>query len=239
MKLNVIGCYGLIPTIKGANGSYLLEVGGLKILLDIGAGSLIDLRKVCELDDIDVIILSHLHCDHINDLHVSRHYYYKYTNKVMPLYTPKGPQKELNMFVNEPCFDIKFIENNMQVNINGVKISFKEGQHTIPSFITKIEYEGKSFVYSGDTLLCDNLKEMVKNADFALLDSAFTEETKPEGTMHMSSYECAKLGKEMNIKKIMLTHLGPFQDRKDYISDALKGDNKDILLACPLVKVEF
>ena len=55
----------------------------------------------------------------------------------------------------------------------------------------------------------------------------------------MSSYEAAKTAKEMKVKKLMITHLAPFIDRKEYLFDAKKGSDEEILLALPMLKVEI
>ena len=238
MKLHILGCYGPVSGNDGPTSSYLMEVNNKKILMDIGSGSLVNLQKVCRIEDIDMIILSHLHSDHINDLFVLR-YYLKLIDKKIPLYAPNSPSSEFDRFKDEECFDVNVLEDDMEVELNDIKISFLSTQHPVDTFMTKIEYDNKIFVYSGDSIVNDNLKTFIKGVDFALLDGAFLSRQKLNRNTHMSSYDAAKTVKEMKVKKLMITHLAPFINRKEYLFDAKKGSDEEILLALPMLKVEI
>ena len=50
MKLTILGCYGPYPSPQGACSSYLVEGGGVRILLDMGNGSLANLERLTEID---------------------------------------------------------------------------------------------------------------------------------------------------------------------------------------------
>lgn len=238
MKLNILGCYGPISGSDGPTSSYLMEVNDKKILMDMGAGSLINLQKICKMEDIDMVILSHLHADHINDLFILR-YYLKLIDKKIPLYAPNSPISEFDRFKDEECFDVKVLEDNMEVKLDDIKISFLSTEHPVSAFMTKIEYNNKTFVYSGDSIVNDNLKTFIKGVDFALLDGAFISSQKLNRNTHMSSYEAAKTAVDMNVKKLMITHLAPFIDIKEYLFDAKKGSDEEILLAVPMLKVKI
>ena len=238
MELNVIGCYGPVSSKEGPTSSYLIKTNEKNILLDIGAGSLVNLQKVINIDDIDLIILSHLHSDHMNDLNILR-YYLENTGKKMDILLPNEPEKEYLEIASLDCFNTGVITDNMILNIEGIEFSFLSGDHPYKSYMTKISSEGKTFVYSGDTCLCDNLKVFLEGADYALLDGAFTEEHKGNPKAHMLASECAKVCEEVGVGKLMITHLSPFVDRKEYLLDAKKGSNLEATLAVPLVKVEI
>jgi len=66
MKLTVLGCYGPYPKARGACSGYLLESQDTKILIDCGNGVLSRLLEYCgNLNNIDAILISHLHPDHM------------------------------------------------------------------------------------------------------------------------------------------------------------------------------
>ncbi|MCG8541098.1 MAG: MBL fold metallo-hydrolase, partial [Clostridia bacterium] len=66
MKITILGNSGPYPRAGGACSGYLLEEDDIKILIDCGNGVLSRLLGMIEsLEDIDAIILSHLHSDHI------------------------------------------------------------------------------------------------------------------------------------------------------------------------------
>ncbi len=47
---------------------YLLDSGTTSIVFDLGPGTLLELRRHCNYRDLDGIVISHMHLDHILDL---------------------------------------------------------------------------------------------------------------------------------------------------------------------------
>ena len=78
MKLTVIGASGSFPGPGSPASCYLVTAQGVaedgvtprtwRILLDLGNGSLGVLQRYIELEELDGILLSHLHPDHCMDL---------------------------------------------------------------------------------------------------------------------------------------------------------------------------
>lgn len=63
--------------------------------------------------------------------------------------------------------------------------------------------EGRKIVYSGDTLPTETVKNLSDSADLLIHDATFAEETSHK---HSSAKDAAKLGKEANVEKLLLTH---------------------------------
>ena len=70
MKLTVLGCLGAYPYEGQGTSSYLLQADGFNLLLDAGSSTLVELEKELDPLDLDAVILSHYHHDHIADLGV-------------------------------------------------------------------------------------------------------------------------------------------------------------------------
>ena len=68
MKLTVLGPCGGFPAAGEATSGYLLELDGRHILIDCGSGVLSNLFRFISLDQLDAVILTHLHTDHICDI---------------------------------------------------------------------------------------------------------------------------------------------------------------------------
>lgn len=65
----MIGTGGNVPSPKRFCSSSLLNYKGKKILIDCGEGSQISMKKIgCGFKGIDLILITHLHGDHINGL---------------------------------------------------------------------------------------------------------------------------------------------------------------------------
>ena len=64
MRLTVVGCSGSFPGPDSPASCYLVEHDGYRVVLDLGNGALGALQRYVALDDVDAVVLSHLHADH-------------------------------------------------------------------------------------------------------------------------------------------------------------------------------
>jgi pyridoxal phosphate enzyme (YggS family) len=92
-------------------------------------------------------------------------------------------------------FELDFVQNGELRVINGVNFEFFSVKHPVTCLGFKASSNGKNFVYSGDTDLCDSLEEKIKTADLVLADGAFLSEQYKEGSPHMSAKICSSLSK--------------------------------------------
>ncbi len=69
LNLTMIGTGGNVPTPERFCSSAFINYKGIKILIDCGEGSQISMKKIgCGFKGIDLILITHLHGDHINGL---------------------------------------------------------------------------------------------------------------------------------------------------------------------------
>lgn len=68
MRVHVLGVAAGCPGSIGACPGYLIESGDHRILVDCGPGVLGPLQRICDIDQLGSIILSHAHADHLLDL---------------------------------------------------------------------------------------------------------------------------------------------------------------------------
>ena len=69
VNITMIGTGGNVPSPKRFCSSALINYKGRKILIDCGEGTQISMKKIgCGFKNIDVILITHLHGDHINGL---------------------------------------------------------------------------------------------------------------------------------------------------------------------------
>ena len=92
-----------------------------------------------------------------------------------------------------------------RVNFGGETIAFDD--------ISSVK-KGKKIVFSGDTEICDNLREIASDADLLIQDCTYFEE-QGEGRphRHASLPEVIKLAGEAKVKRTILTHISrKYQD---------------------------
>ena len=75
MRLTVLGAGPAYTDREGSTGAcYLVEHAGTHVLLDIGQGSFPRIFRHVPPEDVDAVVVSHLHPDHFIDLVPMRHY---------------------------------------------------------------------------------------------------------------------------------------------------------------------
>src|SRR3954471_17724403 len=68
VRITVLGKSPAWQDADGACSGYLVEAGGLRVLLDCGPGVFAKLRRFVDYTRVDAVVISHLHADHVLDL---------------------------------------------------------------------------------------------------------------------------------------------------------------------------
>lgn len=221
MLLTVLGCYGPYPAAGGACSGYLLQEGNTKVLLECGSGIVSKLRYHCEPRDLDAVVVSHLHGDHVADLYVMR-YALLMTNpgkRPLVVYAPAEPAEEFARLSYKEYLQAKPVQPGEPLQIGNMRFYFSAGVHAFVSHVIRIEVNGKVLVFSGDTEYFPGLAEAARDADLFLCEANYLrpdiEQGKPN---HLAAYQAAETAKDAGVKKLVLTHHHPERE----ISAALK-----------------
>ncbi|MGH2842777.1 MAG: MBL fold metallo-hydrolase, partial [Solirubrobacteraceae bacterium] len=68
MEITVLGKSPAVPDADGACSGYLVSEGDFRLVIDCGTGVVGRLRAFCELTEVDAVVITHVHADHIADL---------------------------------------------------------------------------------------------------------------------------------------------------------------------------
>lgn len=228
MKLTCVGRCGPYPKPKEACTCYLLSFKGKNIVLDMGAGALSKLLTLISAEQIDALILSHLHSDHISDvltlryaLEVSK----KYENILppLPVYMPAAPEQEAHIISSHPMIDAHFVTDGMGCDICGLSAQFALLPHSVPNFAVSLKADGKKFVYSGDTAYDKKLVSFADRADMLLIEAALLSKHKQKGAWHVSAAEAGQIGAAADVKKLIVTHIFPRYQENDILREVREG----------------
>jgi len=256
MKLTILGSGTLYPRNDAGSAGYLLQAGDEQMLFDTGLGTLHKLKKL----DVDVrkikhIFYSHTHNDHTCEL-APLLWYLHFALKQHPddpvnqqigvnLYGPKGFKEFFDILWSKilgikerPSFikSVNELESDT-VEIGSIKVHSEPVKHIGFAIGFRLEHEGKSFVYSGDTEVCDGLKRLSSNADLLLLECAFPKGKSFEG--HMNTTQCGRFAKESNARRLVLTHMYPETLDADARAEAAEEFKGDIIVAKDLMSIKI
>ncbi len=231
---------------SGSKGnSTLLITDSKKILIDVGL-SYTRTKKILEKydltpDDIDFILLTHNHKDHIGGLAVLT----KKTKKFV--YVPKGMVKAVREIVD---MDYIMPVTSDDLEIDDLHIKFIHTSHDAPSPVGFIFEDSKSLVYITDTgyLSRKNLSYM-HNKDMYVMESNHDVEMLMNGTYpymtkqrivgdegHLSNEMAGTYLKELigdNTKEIVLIHLSEHNNTEEIALNTVRNliDNKVLVVA--------
>ena len=102
-----------------------------------------------------------------------------------------------------------------------MKIEFSKNPHQVNTYSTKVVDKDKTFVYSGDTGYQGNsLVRLAEEADILLCEATFLRGQTRLSDNHLYAYEAARIAKEANVRKLILTHFFPEIDKEQYVQEA-------------------
>jgi len=101
---------------------------------------------------------------------------------------------------------LKELKENGEALYNGRKIKIEE--------VATLQ-KGLKVVYSGDTKPCENIVELARDADVLIHDATFLEEDEDYQKYHSSVKDAAKIAKNANVKKLILTHISRRYQKED------------------------
>lgn len=204
MELTVLGKYGPYPAACGGTSSYLLNVGETNIALDFGSGACGRYRKFCAR--LDAIVLSHLHFDHVCDL-LPLVYEAELDNRIVPLYMPFDGCEICELLKSRKVFDVRQIRDGTSIRLGEAELTFTRLIHPAESYGIRVNANGKSFFYSGDTSYTEKAAEAAKGCAVALLDAAQPEDI-PDDFPHMSVKHAATIADKIGAR-VIVTHVNP------------------------------
>jgi len=244
MELVILGTSAAFAG-RGQNcSSYLLRANGLNFLIDVGPGSFGFLQNYIHYKDISCIFLSHLHADHVSDIYTLRYAVYVaqrdgLMDGLLPIYMPKSPKRTYS-FIRDAIkseFLINEITERLEIDVGGVTVRFKRGEHPVPCYAMRFEYGGTSLVYTGDTMYFQELVAFVKGASLLLADATLQEaDSGLESMGHMTAGSAAKLAREAGAGRLVLTHIWPeydvgksLEEAKAVFNDVIAGSTGTVI----------
>jgi ribonuclease BN (tRNA processing enzyme) len=251
VRLVVVGCSGSVSGPESASSCYLLQADGpdgtTSVLLDLGSGAFGQLLRYTEPHDLDAVLLSHLHADHVVDL-AALDVYLRYGPDApfppMPLWGPEGTDRRLEQLSGEPseaaaAFTIRSWQQGQAVSIGPLRIEPFMVWHPVTAFALRITGPAedgtgtRTLVYTGDTDSCDGVTEAARGADLLLAEAAFTEARDTIRGVHLTGRRAGELARDAGARRLVLTHIPPWTPRETVRAEALTAYEGPIDLACP------
>jgi len=220
LKLTVVGSSCSIPRPGRACSSYLIESAGAAVIADLGTGAFANLRRHRAFDEVDAIVISHMHADHFLDV-IPMRYALKYgerTNRRRPiLYLPPGGAEMLRELVSAfakesgdflgDAFDVRTYDPNDALHVGDMVVRFAPTSHYITTYAMRFESAGTSVTYSSDTAPDDGVAALAHETDAFVCEATLHEKNEadfPRG--HLSAREAGTMAKRASARNLLLSH---------------------------------
>jgi ribonuclease BN (tRNA processing enzyme) len=248
MRLTILGRSPASPNPGEACAGYLVEGGSSRVLVDIGPGVVAQLVRRHHPDELDAVIISHMHADHMLDL-VTLRYVYPWRERPkherLRVFLPPGSADQVldlargvgNAKHFESCFRLAEHDGSSTLAFDGLAMKPVETQHYIPCWGFRFEADGRRLAYTADTAPCGGLTDLADRADLLLseatLRSLDEDAAPPEPRGHLTPAEAGGAARDGGSRRLMLTHMPVNGDGSWARTTATEAFESDVEIAEP------
>jgi ribonuclease BN (tRNA processing enzyme) len=225
VKVTVLGGSAAGVNTGAGCSAYLVETGTTHLVLDLGPGTLPELRRHTDFRTLTAIVISHMHLDHVLDLAALRYalaYNPVRPERRVPLLLPPNGVTTLNglaqTFADEgeeteffsSAFAIEEYDPARTVEIGECAIAFAPTVHYIPCWAMRIDANGHGGLgYTADTGPAAPLASIFSGVDVLISEATFSEpdDIPFDQRGHLTAREAGSLAKEASVRTLVLSHM--------------------------------
>lgn len=251
------GSAASVGTGQGCAG-FLVISGETRIVLDLGPGTLLELRKHADFRTLDALVLSHLHVDHMLDIFALRFalaYNPRKPVRRLPLWLPPGgldffervagvfaaPEDPATYFAN--VFDLGEYDPEGHLEIGGLTLSFHPTVHYVPCWAVRVRPAQGSgdLVYTADYGPTSGLEGFARDAAVLLSEATSPEPVTEDRSLsgHVTVAEAAALANATGAETLLLTHMYEENDPPAFRDRAATIFPRDVQVATPGLVVQW
>jgi ribonuclease BN (tRNA processing enzyme) len=255
LEVVILGSGTAVATATRGAASYLICQADQLWLWDCGPGATRKLAQAgYQINDLDVVLVSHFHADHVCDLTAilfAAQIPGFARQKPLRLIGPQGLQAHYAGLVQvygrsvmAQGFDLQIQELAVgqqpiinQWTLADTKLVARPMAHSFPAVGYRLETPTTTLVYSGDTDYCDNIVELCREADLAILDCSTPHFAKIPG--HLSARLAGQVATQAAVRHLVLSHFYPIGEQTTIAEECRQSYTGKLTLAEDMMRFTF
>lgn len=241
MILTVLGASGTYPRPGGACNGFLVQEGGISLVIDLGNGCLSNLRRTVEFTDLDAVLVTHMHIDHFGDLYPL--YYALRFHPEKPwglrLILPAGGLTLMGCILSHEAreylprvFQEEELRGGKTYRIGGILVRAFPTRHPVEGYCLRLEGDGWTLAYSSDTSPTPALEEAARDVDLFICEATLPDLYREEASHgHLTSRQAGEAAARAGARRLLLTHIWPTFDPEKIRAEAEEVYKGEISLA--------
>lgn len=228
IKLTILGTSARFATTQRACSGYLLELDGKRLWLDAGAGSWRNLLEHCTYTEVDGVVLSHRHPDHVSDIYQLQHallFGPKGRLPSIPLWAPAETLDRLSDYDDlGDAFDAHPVAGGSSVTFAGASMSFFSMAHPPETVGVRVETSDGVLAYSADSGDEADFAALAGGADVFLCEAS-NQDSDDIWEGHLRASQAGRIAAEVGARRLVLTHLPVERDLGLTIAEAQRASD--------------
>jgi ribonuclease BN (tRNA processing enzyme) len=231
VELRVLGKSPAWQDAGGACSGYLVAAGGTRVLLDCGSGVFGKLRSVIDYAQVDAVVVSHLHADHMLDLvPYASALLYAPRHQPVPvdgwpgtdypprprLVAPPGGRAGFRRLCDasgmreehiERAFRLEEYDPGKRVPVGELEVGFQPVPHFLPTQAIEVAAGARRLTYSADSSPSDDLCAFATGTDLLLIEATLPRPEREGPRGHLTPAEAGEHGRRAGARRLVLTHI--------------------------------